>query len=80
MLLVIYKEPESINTMAEQANSTEELLQTIVINAENIKEWAILDVVDAPSINVRTSTKPISVKLPNGTNVCTTHECELALL
>ena len=71
----------------QHANATTKLLATIDINSKNIKEWAILDsgatsnflVSDAPVTNIRPASNPLSVKIPSGQSVASTHTCELNL-
>ena len=56
-------------------------LSTVDINLKNIKEWAILDsgasshflVVGAPVTNKQVSVAPISVTIPDGDQVHSTH-------
>ena len=69
------------------AYAATKLLATVNINVKNIKEWEILDsgatsnflVSDAPVTNIRPVVNPLSVKIPNGQSVASTHTCELNL-
>ena len=67
---------------AEAANS---LLSTINIDSKNIHEWAILDsgatshflVTKAPTRDRQIATSPLTVRLPDGAQVASTHTCTL---
>ena len=67
--------------------SAANLLSTITLTAENIKEWAILDsgatshflVLEAPTRHTEVATNPLIVRLPDGARVKSTHTCELEL-
>ena len=63
------------------------LLSTVSINLSNIKKWAILDsgasshflAVGAPITRKEKATSPISVTLPDGTKVRSTHTGDLRI-
>ncbi len=63
------------------------LLKTILTDAANIRNWAILDsgatrhflTTDAPAINIIPATVPLITQLPNGDKVQSTHTCTLDL-
>ena len=63
------------------------LLNTIDFDKEDIKNWAILDsgatshflVADAPAHDVTKATTPITVQLPNGERINSTHTCNLPI-
>ena len=69
------------------AFAADSLLSTITLTAENIKEWAILDsgatshflVLEAPTRQTEVATEPLTVRLPDGARVTSTHMCELEL-
>ena len=57
------------------------------INLDSIKEWAILDsgmrshflVMEAPTSEKTIATMPIKVTIPDGSQVHSTHTCQLAI-
>ena len=63
------------------------LLSTVDINMKSIKEWAMLDsgstshflVTAAPITNITPASNPLTVKLPGGAYVSSTHTCTLTL-
>ena len=63
-------------------------LDTVDINMQNVHEWAILNsdatsyflVIAAPTTDHQESKNPLSVKLPDGAHVISTHTCTLAIL
>ena len=63
------------------------LLSTVKINMQNVHEWAILNygetshflVIAAPTTNRQEAKNPLSVKLPDGARVSSTHTCTLAI-
>ena len=67
------------------AYAASQLLRTVNFDLQDIKDWAILDsgatshflVTDAPVINIRPASNPLSVQIPNGQKVNSTHTCEL---
>ena len=69
---------------AQAANS---ILKTINFNLEDIKDWAILDsgatshflVTDASATGISVATNPITVTIPDGTKLTSTHKRELDL-
>ena len=68
----------------QAANS---MLKTINFNLEDIKDWAILDsgatshflVTDASATGISVATNPITVTIPDGTKLTSTHKRELDL-
>ena len=63
------------------------LLATVDINMKNVHEWAILDsgatshflVIAAPTTDLQEAKNPLSVKLPDGARVRSTHTFTLAI-
>ena len=63
------------------------ILLTVDINMKSIKDWAILDsgetihfqVTTAPIINITPESSPLTVELPDGACVSSTHTCTLKL-
>ena len=73
---------------ARFAHAANALLSTVNINKENIHEWAVLDsgatshflVINAPVINKTPALHPISVSLPDGDKIRSSHMGELDVL
>ena len=69
------------------ANTASSMLATINFNLEDIKQWAILDsgatshflCTDAEAKDVRPTNDPITVTIPDGTKLTSTHTRELDL-
>ena len=63
------------------------LLKTVDLDMQSIKEWAILDsgatshflVTAAPTASVQVATNPLTVTIPDGSKVKSTHTCTLAI-
>ena len=63
------------------------LLATVDINMQNFHEWAILDsfatshflVIALPTSDLQDAKNPLSVKLPDGARVNSTHMCTLSI-
>ena len=69
------------------ANAASSMLSTINFNVEDIKQWAILDsgatshflCMDAQATGVTPTKDPITVTIPDGTKLTSTHTRELDL-
>ena len=82
------KHHKNKNTHSERDNYTaDKILSTVDINMESIKDWEILDsgatshflVTAAPITNITPESNPLTVKLPYGACVSSTHTCTLNL-
>ena len=70
-----------------QKNAAKALLATVDINMQNVHEWAILYsggtthflVIEAPTSDRQEAKNPMSVKLPDGVYMGSTHTCTLAI-
>ena len=66
------------------------MLKTINFNLEEVKDWTVLDsgatshflVTDASATGISVATNPITVTIPDGTKLTSTHkrECDLPIL
>ena len=78
--------PSSVPTTGPRyAHAAHSLLQTVTLDMDTVKNWAILDsgatshflVTDAPTTQRAVATNPLRVKLPNGDNIQSTHTCTI---
>ena len=75
------------NISVGYGNAANQLLKTVTVNMENVKQWVILDsgatrnflVTGAHASSITSTDNPISVTLPGGKKVHSTHSCILDL-
>ena len=81
------QQPEAANNQRTWTYAASSILPKISITEKNRLQWAILDsgasshflLADAPCVNRTPATSPITVHLPNGQTVSSSHTCELDL-
>ena len=76
-----------MDTATRSNHAAKELSEKVVIHMDNVKEWAIVEleapsrflVTNAPTSNMRVTTKPLAVTIPDSGQINTTHTCTLAI-
>ena len=72
---------------AKYGHAVNQLLKTVSIDMHIVKQWAILDsgatsnflMTDVHTFSITPTDEPISITLPNGNKVRSTHNCVLDL-
>ena len=83
----LIQQPREANNQGTWTYAAASILPTISITEKNKLQWAILDsgasshflLADAPCVNKKPTTSPITVHLPNGQTVVSSHTCKTDL-
>ena len=83
----MYSTTKSVPHLQKYEYAAKALLATVDINMQNVHEWVILDsgatshflVIAAPTTDRQEAKNPLSVKLPDGARMSSTHTCTLAI-